>query len=133
MCLEAILGSYVETLSCAGYNHSWVTVYTYADDAAPLLPKGTILRATAWFDTTPANKNVVDPRNWTGMGHRSVDQMLLHLGRGVYLTNEQFEQAMAERRQRLNLTEGELVPGCPLCTTGLGKTPGAATAGNQDR
>ncbi len=119
MCLEAIYGSQVETLNCSGYNHSWVTVYTYEDDVAPLLPKGTILRARAWFDTSPANRNVVDPRNWTGMGHRSVDQMLLHLGRGIELTDEEFAQAMAERREKLNLAPGQLVAGCPLCASGF--------------
>ena len=121
MCLEAIWGSQVETLNCAGYNHSWVTVYTYEDDAAPLLPKGTILRTRAWFDTTPANKNIADPRNWTGMGHRSVDQMLLHLGRGIELSDEEFELAMAERREQLDLQPGQVVTGCPLCPIGLGQ------------
>ena len=130
MCLDAIWGSRVETLNCTGYNHSWVTVYTYEDDAAPLLPKGTILRVRAWFDTTPANRNVVDPRNWTGMGHRSVDQMLLHLGRGVELTDEEFDLAMAERRQQLDLQPGQLVAGCPLCPFGFAATAAAAD-GNQ--
>ena len=51
MCLEAIWGITVETLNCAGYDHSWVRVYTYEDDAAPLLPKGTILRITGYFTT----------------------------------------------------------------------------------
>lgn len=121
MCLEAIYGSQVETLSCAGYNHSWVTVYNYEDDVAPLLPKGTILRARAWFDTSPANRNVADPRNWTGMGHRSVDQMLLHLGRGIELSDEEFAQAMEERVQKHDLQRGQLIAGCPLCLTGYGE------------
>ena len=46
MCLDAIEGAKIETLNCAGYDHGWVRVYTYEDDAAPLLPKGTILRIT---------------------------------------------------------------------------------------
>ena len=137
MCLEAIFGSQVETLSCSGYNHSWVTVYTYEDDVAPLLPKGTILRARAWFDTSAANRNVPDPRNWTGMGHRSVDQMLLHLGRGIELTDEEFAQAMAERREKLNLAPGQLVAGCPLCASGFEEeeeeeTANADAAGGQE-
>ena len=128
MCLEAIWGSQVERLNCAGYNHSWVTVYTYEDDAAPLLPKGTILRVTAWFDTTPANRNIADPRNWTGMGHRSVDQMLLHLGRGIELSDEEFDLAMAERRKNLDLQPGQVVVGCPLCPIGLGQDVADAAA-----
>ncbi len=126
MCLDAIWGSTVETLACAGYNHSWVRVYTYAEDAAPLLPKFTILRITGYFDNTPANKNVSDPRNWSGLGHRSIDNMLIHIGRGIQLSDEEFEQELVKRRE--SLTEGQMVPGCPLC--GYSKIP-VTTASNQ--
>ena len=115
MCLDAIWGSQVETLSCAGYNHSWVRIYSYADDAAPLLPKGTILRITGYFDNTLANPNVSDPRNWSGLGHRSIDNMMINIGQGFYLSDEEFEQELAERREKLQLTKGETAPGCPLC------------------
>ncbi len=131
MCLEAIYLSRVETLNCAGYNHNWVTVYTYEDDAAPLLPKGAILRVRAWFDTTEANKNIADPRNWTGMGHRTVDQMLLHIGRGIELSDEEFELAMAERIERIDLQPGQIVPGCPLCPLAGGSD--AADDGDGDQ
>ena len=53
------------------------------------------------------------------MGHRSVDQMLLHLGRGIELTDEEFAQAMAARREKFNLAPGQLAAGCPLCASGL--------------
>ena len=116
MCLDAIYTTgLIETLSCAGYNHSWVRAYPYADHAAPLLPKGTILRVTGYFDTTPANKNVADGRNWSGLGHRSIDQMMINLSQGVYLTDEQFAEELAQRRKDLNLTAGQYVLGCPLC------------------
>ena len=115
MCLEAIWGITVETLNCVGYDHSWVRVYTYADEAAPLLPKGTILRITGYFNNSPSNPNVPDPRNWSGGGHRSVDQMFINLMRGVYLTEEEFQAEVEERRQVLELAEGETVTGCPLC------------------
>ena len=121
MCLEAIWQNTVETLTCAGYNHSWVRVYSYADDAQPLLPKGTILRATSYFDTTAANKNVVDPRNWSGLGHRSTDNMAIGIATGLELTDKEFEQEMAKRRERLRLTSGQTVIGCPLC--GADKRP----------
>ena len=42
MCLDTIWANRVETLSCAGYNHNWVRVYSFEDHVAPLLPKGTI-------------------------------------------------------------------------------------------
>jgi len=115
MCLDVVNGSAIETLTCAGYNHAWVRVYPYADDSAPLLPKGTILRMTGYFDNTPANKNQVDPRNWSGYGERTVDQMFISLLGTVELTDAEFEQQMAQRRQALNLKPGQMVPGCPMC------------------
>ncbi len=129
MCLDAIYSTgLIETLSCSGYNHSWVRAYPYADDAAPLLPKGTILRVTGYFDTTPGNKNVADGRNWTGLGHRSIDQMLINIGQGMSLTDEQFAAEMAQRRQDLDLHAGQYVVGCPGC----GSVP-AETAVSQDQ
>ena len=115
MCLEAFWGQMRETLNCVGYDHSWVRVYTYADDAAPLLPKGTILRLVGYFNNSPTNPNVTDPRNWSGAGMRSVDQMLINLARGIYLTDEQFAEEIAGRRQRLGIKTGDTVVGCPLC------------------
>jgi len=126
MCLEAVWGITVHTLSCAGYDHSWVRVYVYDDDAAPLLPKGTILHVIGYFDTTPANRNVVDPRNWSGSGHRSIDNMFINLSQSIFLTDEQFQQELASRREKLHLTEGQTVIGCPLCGV---KAP-ARPAGN---
>ena len=115
MCLDAIYGATTQTLSCSGYNHGWVRNYAYADDAQPLLPKGTILRVTGYFDTTPANRNVSDPRNWQGMGHRSIDNMLINIGQTVTMTDDEFWAEMAKRRERLHLTPGQTVAGCPLC------------------
>ena len=115
MCLEAIWGSSIETLNCAGYDHSWVRAYNYADDVMPILPKGTILRMIGYFNNSPSNPRVPDPRNWSGGGHRSVDQMFISLTQGSYLTDEQFTEEIVERRQLLNLAAGETVVGCPLC------------------
>ena len=124
MCLEAIWGGRTETLSCAGYDHNWVRVYKFADDAVPLLPKGTLLHITAYFDTSPANKNVIDPRNWAGLGHRSIDNMAILIAPTIILTDKEFQQEMTKRRQKLNLAKGQTVLGCPLC--GFDQLPTAA-------
>jgi hypothetical protein len=116
MCLDAIFGVRQETLSCSGYDHSWVRAYQYEDDSAPLLPRGTILRVTGYYDNTPANRNVVDPRNWSGLGHRSIDNMNILIMQGVTLTDEQFQAEVTARRTLLKLKPGEDAPGCPLCT-----------------
>jgi hypothetical protein len=115
MCLEATYGSRVETLNCAGYDHNWVKTYAYAEDAAPLLPRGTVLKVTGYFDNTPANRNVVDPRNWSGLGHRSIDNMLVMIAQGTNLTDAQFAEEVAKRRATLNLSEGQTALGCPAC------------------
>ena len=126
MCLEAIWGARAETLSCAGYDHNWVRVYKYADHAVPLLPKGTLLHVTGYFDTTAANPNVVDPRNWQGLGHRSIDNMAILIAPGIALTDEQFQEEITLRRERLHLAKGEVVLGCPLC--GFEELPATDTA-----
>ncbi|MBM3780015.1 MAG: hypothetical protein FJW23_17560 [Acidimicrobiia bacterium] len=127
MCLEATYGQTVETLSCAGYNHSWVLAYTFEDDYAPLLPKGTILRIIGYFDNSPSNPVVPDPRNWSGGGNRSVDNMNINIGQVIPLTDEQFEAEM-EKRRRTFLSDGErrAILGCPLCVPFGRETPQAA-------
>jgi hypothetical protein len=114
MCLEAIWGYNIQTLSCSGYDHNWVRGYDYADDAAPLLPKGTILHIVGYMDNSPANRNVPDPRNWQGSGNRSVANMFIDLGQGVALSDEQFRDEMIKRRQS---SKDDVIPGCPLCNT----------------
>jgi len=114
MCLEAIWGMNVQQLNCVGYDHNWVKQYLYEDDAAPLLPKGTILHLIGFLDTTPANKNPADPRNWAGGGRRSVSNMFIDLGYSVALTEEQFQAEMAKRRANMK-SRNDYDIGCPLC------------------
>jgi len=115
MCLEYIWGINIQTLSCSGYDHNWVRVYDYDDDYAPLLPKGTILHIIGYMDTTSANKNVPDTRNWSGAGNRSISNMFIDLGQGIALSDEQFYAEMARRREKLKLSANDVLIGCPLC------------------
>ncbi len=89
MCLEAIYpdesgrlrqNQRRRVLNCADYDHNWAKVYVYEDDVAPLLPKGAVLHLTGWYDNTPANRNIPDPRNWKGNGARSIDDMFVPAG-----------------------------------------------------
>ena len=115
MCLEAIWGSRTETLSCVGYDHSWVRTYTFAENYQPLLPKGTILHIIGYMNNTESNPNVAYAENWMGGGNRSVSNMFLELGESVTLSDEEFTEEMAKRRENLNLAKGDYVIGCPLC------------------
>ncbi len=123
MCFEAIWGFNIQTLSCAGYDHNWVRGYDYADDWAPLLPKGTILHIVGYMDNSPTNKNVPDPRNWQGSGNRSVANMFIDLGMGLSLTDEQFQAEMLKRREQMKLTGQDVFIGCPLCNVAPRLTP----------
>jgi hypothetical protein len=114
MCLEAIWGMNVQQLNCVGYDHNWVKQYIYEDDAAPLLPKGTILHLIGFLDTTPNNKNLADVRNWAGGGRRSVSNMFIDLGYSVTLTEEQFQAEMAGRRAKMK-NRNVYDIGCPVC------------------
>ena len=130
MCLEAIWGYNIQTLNCVGYDHNWVRGYDYTDDSAPLLPKGTILHIIGFMDNSPTNKNVPDPRNWQGSGNRSVANMFIDLGMRVALTDEQFQEEMAKRRETLHITKNDNVIGCPLCNV---IPPAPAKTGGQER
>ncbi len=124
MCLEAVWGTTVQALNCSGYDHNWVRVYKYEDDAAPLLPKGTILHLTGFFNNTLTNPNVADPRNWSGSGHRSVDNMFINLLQAIYMDDEVFAVEVAKREAQLQLTGGTDI-GCLTC----GTSPPPANAG----
>jgi hypothetical protein len=114
MCMEAIWGHNIFTLNCVGYDHNWVKQYIYKEDRAPLLPKGTILHTIAYMDTTDANPNLADARNWAGGGRRSVSNMFIDLGYNVTMTEEQFQAEMAKRRATM-ADRNEYDVGCPLC------------------
>jgi mono/diheme cytochrome c family protein len=115
MCLEAIWGYNIETLSCVGYDHNWVRGYAFEDGYQPLLPKGTVVHIIGYMNNTPSNRNVPDPRNWAGSGNRSVSNMFIDLGMQVAMTDEEFLAEMQQRVERFNLTKNDHVIGCPLC------------------
>ena len=77
MSMEAILpDGTVRMLSYVdNFNFNWMNNYIYSDDAAPVLPKGTVLRITAWYDNTAAHASNPDPSQWVGYGDRTVDEM----------------------------------------------------------
>jgi hypothetical protein len=130
MCLEAIWGFNIQTLTCAGYDHNWVRGYSYADEVAPLLPKGTILHIIGYMNNSPTNKNIPDPRNWQGSGNRSIANMFIDLGNRVTLTEEQFQ---AEMRARVAANPGkDFFPGCPLCSV-VAKMPPGMNAPTQNQ
>jgi hypothetical protein len=80
------------------FNFNWMTTYVYSDDAAPLLPKGTMLKVTAWHDNTANKKSNPDPNQWVGWGDRTVDEMAHAWINIVYLKDEEFKAEQEKRK-----------------------------------
>jgi hypothetical protein len=90
-----------ETLSMVNnFQWNWHVNYVYADDVAPLLPKGTTLVFTAWHDNSAANKNNPDPTQWVGWGDRTVDEMAHCWVDVTYLDPIDYDQLVAARKAR---------------------------------
>ena len=94
-----------EIINKLDWDHAWHTSFLYEDHAMPLLPKGTVVIVTSVWDNTADNSHNPDPGQWVVRGDRSVDEMG-HVRLGVtYLSEEEFEELVAERERIL--AEGE--------------------------
>ncbi len=103
MSMEAILpNGQTQVLSYVdNFNFNWHNSYVYADHAAPLLPKGTILKIMAWHDNTPANKSNPDPNVWVGYGDRTVDEMAHAWVNVTYMNDADYKAELEARRAAL--------------------------------
>ncbi len=78
------------------FNFNWMTNYIYTDDAAPVFPKGTIIKVSAYYDNTKANKANPDPEQWVGYGDRTVDEMAHAWMNVVYLSDAEYAERVAK-------------------------------------
>src|SRR2546422_575888 len=100
-CIEAIYpNGKIETLSCARFEFNWMNNYVYADDAAPLLPAGTILHTIMWHDNSSENRNNPDPDAQITYGLRTVDEMSSAWLSYYYMSEEEFKKELAERKAK---------------------------------
>jgi len=102
-CMEAIYpgGHKVETLSCVShYQFAWHIVYLYDEDEQPLLPAGTILHLTSWYDNSANNKFNPDPDNTITYGQRTIDEMGGAWVSYYYLTDEEYKQQVQQRKAK---------------------------------
>ena len=102
MSMEAIYpDGHTEVLSYANnFNFNWMINYIYTDDAAPVLPKGTIIHITAWHDNTANNPNNPDPNQWVGQGDRTVDEMAHAWVNVTYISEEDYQAWAAKHRPK---------------------------------
>jgi hypothetical protein len=89
-CLEAIYPyGTTEMLNCAGLLSNWHVNYVYADNAAPLLPTGTVLHSIMWHNNTIPVEFNPDP-----------DTRITWLN-WYYMSEQEFEKEIAARKARL--------------------------------
>jgi hypothetical protein len=79
------------------FNFNWHNIYIYDDDAAPLLPRGTLLHFITWYDNTANNKANPDPNQWVGWGDRTVDEMGHAWLNITYYGDDEFKAEVAKR------------------------------------
>ena len=90
----------IQNISYVGnFNFNWMTNYIYADDAAPVLPKGTTIHVTAWYDNTKNNQFNPDPDEWVGFGDRTVDEMGHAWMNVTYMTDEEYATESAKQKK----------------------------------
>ena len=82
------------------FQWNWQINYVFDQDAAPLVPKGTMITTTAWHDNTENNPSNPDPNQWVGWGDRTVDEMAHNWVDVTYLGQEEYERMVAERSAR---------------------------------
>jgi len=102
MAMEAILPDGTTTLlsKVDRFDFNWMTNYIFDNDSAPLLPKGTMLRVTSWYDNTKENKNNPDPEQWVGWGDRTVDEMAHAWVNVTYISEADYLAYAAAHRNR---------------------------------
>jgi hypothetical protein len=86
--------------SVSNWTNSWHTSHIYADDAAPLVPKGAVLVITGYYDNTAANKQNPDPDQWVGLGSRTADEMSHAWIAVTHLDDEGYARLVEERENR---------------------------------
>ena len=90
-----------EILGKVGWEPAWHITYLYEDHLQPLLPKGTVLIVTAWYDNTERNPHNPDPDSWVVYGRRTGDEMS-HMWIGItYLSDEEYGDLSVERERIL--------------------------------
>jgi hypothetical protein len=82
------------------FNAKWHHSYIYEDDVAPLLPEGSVLVVTAWYDNTAENPLNPDPEVWKARGSRTVDEMSHAWIAVTHLNQKGLERIVSEREAK---------------------------------
>ena len=81
------------------FNFNWMTNYIYADDAAPVLPKGTVIHVSPGTTTRRRIRFNPDSDQWVGFGDRTVDEMGHAWMNVTYISDEDYKTLIEQRKQ----------------------------------
>ncbi len=90
-----------ETLSMvSNWNPGWHHSHVYEETAAPLLPAGSVIINTAWYDNTAKNFYNPDPDQWVGVGDRTTDEMSHAWMAVTQLDEAAYQRLLAQRANK---------------------------------
>ena len=87
------------------FDARWHHSYIYEDEVAPLLPTGTVVVLTGWYDNSAENELTPDPEIWYARGSRTMDEMSHAWIAVTHLTEEGYQKLVEERESRLATDE----------------------------
>ena len=82
------------------FDARWHHSYIFEDDVAPLLPEGTVIVMTGWYDNT-ADNPLTDSEMFYTRGSRTVDEMSHAWIAVTHLTEEGYEKLVEERESKV--------------------------------
>ena len=89
------------TLNCVPkWYFNWHLVYNYAEEAAPVLPAGTVIHVSTWHDNSDALRSNPDPRNNVVYGQRTIDEMSFAWVSYYYIDEDEYKARVAARNAR---------------------------------
>ena len=89
------------TLNCVPkWYFNWHLVYNYAEEAAPVLPAGTVIHVSTWHDNSEALRVNPDPRNNVVYGQRTIDEMSFAWVSYYYIDEDEYKARVGARNAR---------------------------------
>lgn len=94
-----------QTVSCVDkFRFNWHIAYHYDEDVQPIVPAGTVIHVTSWYDNTTQNKFNPDPSNPIAFGQRTVDEMSFAWLSYYYVSDEEYRTMLTERAKKVTAT-----------------------------
>lgn len=86
------------TLNCVPkWYFNWHLVYNYAEDAAPVLPAGTVIHVSTWHDNSESLRVNPDPKNNVVYGQRTIDEMSFAWVSYYYIDEAEYKERMSAK------------------------------------